>query len=66
MVPFCSRSDNKRGVGKGGELASALEDHSNVVSDSEAAGASVATKKADNMANAELLRKASFGMHTEK
>jgi hypothetical protein len=60
LVPFCSRSNNKPGAGKQGELASALEDlyeiYSSVVSDCEAAGASVANKKANDMANAKLLR----------
>jgi hypothetical protein len=69
LVPFRSGSDNEPGAGEQGELASALEDlyeiYSSVVSDREAAGASVATKKADDMANAELLRNASLGMLTE-
>ena len=69
VVPFRSGSDNEPGAGKQSELASALEDlyeiYSSVVSDREAAGASVSKKKADDMANAELLRNASLGMLTE-
>lgn len=70
LVPFCSGSDNEPGgASEGGEsLASALEDlyeiYSDIVSDREAAGASVAKKKADDMANAEFLRKSSLGMLT--
>jgi hypothetical protein len=68
LVPFRSGSDNEPGAGEVGELASALEDlyeiYSSVVSDREAAGAYVAKKKADDMANAEFLRNASLGMLT--
>ena len=68
VIPFRSGSDNEPG-GKG-ELASALEDlfeiYESVVSDHDAASASVAKKKADDTVSAELLRNACLGMLTEK
>ena len=66
LFPFRSRSDNEPGAGKQGELRICLyEIYSSVVSDREAAGASVAKEKADDIANAKLLRNASLGMLTE-
>ena len=69
LVLFCSGSENKPGAGKQAEIASAIEDwyqiYTSMVSDDKAAGACVAKKKADDMANTKLLRNASLGMHTE-
>ena len=68
LVPFRSGTDNE--PSGEGELVSALEGlyeiYCDVVSDREAASASAAQKKADDTANADVLRSAALGMLTEK